>query len=250
MAYNQRKIYSLPDGYIQLEYITSSGAQYIDTEYVPNKNTCIDIVTMPLEDADVTSEDGVGFTPYGAAISYCKSSFECYSGTISSTIGRQFQVNYGNVYRDDTNFIGSFSVNQIVSISQDKNKVAITVGESQYTSTLTANDFEAPPYTMLLFASNRPNSSNTGSDPMISGDMRLYSCLIYDDGILKRNYVPCKNASGEVGLYDLVGGKFYGNANTVGTFSDGPKVTSPDPTIPYAILGFFTGNRVAAMRDM
>ena len=44
--------------------------------------------------------------------------------------------------------------------------------------------------------------------------MNLYSCQIYDNGTLVRDFVPCINGSGEVGLYDLVGKQFYGNAGT------------------------------------
>lgn len=43
---------------------------------------------------------------------------------------------------------------------------------------------------------------------------KLYSCQVYDDGTLIRDFQPCIDASGNVGLYDLVGKQFYGNAGT------------------------------------
>lgn len=49
---------------------------------------------------------------------------------------------------------------------------------------------------------------------------KLYSCQVYDDGTLIRDFQPCIDASGNVGLYDLVGRQFYGNAGT-GTFTAG-----------------------------
>lgn len=49
---------------------------------------------------------------------------------------------------------------------------------------------------------------------------KLFSLRIKKAGALIRDFVPCKNASGAVGLYDLVGRKFYGNAGT-GTFTAG-----------------------------
>lgn len=55
---------------------------------------------------------------------------------------------------------------------------------------------------------------------------KLYSCQIYDNGVLVRDYVPCKNPAGVVGLYDLVNSKFYGNAGT-GAFTAGPEVIWP-----------------------
>ena len=30
------------------------------------------------------------------------------------------------------------------------------------------------------------------------------------------DFVPCKNERGKAGLYDMVGGRFYGNARTSG----------------------------------
>jgi hypothetical protein len=55
--------------------------------------------------------------------------------------------------------------------------------------------------------------------------MRLYSCKIwkttaYEGAPLIRDFIPCKNASGEVGLWDDVNSVFYGNAGT-GTFIAG-----------------------------
>lgn len=55
--------------------------------------------------------------------------------------------------------------------------------------------------------------------------MRLYSCKIWKtvafEGVpLIRDFIPCKNASGEVGLWDDVNSVFYGNAGT-GTFIAG-----------------------------
>ena len=43
---------------------------------------------------------------------------------------------------------------------------------------------------------------------------KLYSCQIYDNGTLVRDYVPCMTADGEVGLYDVVTRMFFGNAGT------------------------------------
>ena len=56
---------------------------------------------------------------------------------------------------------------------------------------------------------------------------KLYSCQIYDNGTLIRDYVPAKNSGEVVGLYDLVNDTFYQNAGT-GVFAAGPEVIS-DP---------------------
>ena len=53
--------------------------------------------------------------------------------------------------------------------------------------------------------------------------MKLYSCQIYDNGTLVRDFIAAKLSDGTVGLYDTVNSQFYSNAGT-GTFIAGPEV--------------------------
>ena len=55
------------------------------------------------------------------------------------------------------------------------------------------------------------------------GACKLRSCKIYDNGTLVRDFIPCKNASGVVGLWDDVNSAFYQNAGS-GTFTAGPEI--------------------------
>lgn len=55
---------------------------------------------------------------------------------------------------------------------------------------------------MYLFACN-------GSSITYVGSSRIYSCQIYDNDTIIRDYVPAKNSSGISGLYDLVNNVFY-----------------------------------------
>jgi hypothetical protein len=49
------------------------------------------------------------------------------------------------------------------------------------------------------------NSSSGGVGPIQNvGGMRLYSFKMYDNGKIVRDFVPCKNSSGTVGLFDMV----------------------------------------------
>jgi hypothetical protein len=52
--------------------------------------------------------------------------------------------------------------------------------------------------------------------------IRLYSCKIYDNGTLVRDYIPCKLQDGSIGLYDKLNNKFYANKGT-GEFIAGPQ---------------------------
>lgn len=186
----------LPSGYRRLDYIESTGTQYIDTGFIPNQDTRINLTTSPTSVAE--ANDGVGFIPYGAGESYNNSAFECY------TSASKYEFNFGSY----NTFIGSPAVGQKLQISHNKNQITLTADNTQLTATLTANTFTAP-RNMILFGINRATP--------LKGLLKLYSCQIYDNGTLIRDYVPCKNPSGEIGLYDLVNQQFYNNAGT-GTF--------------------------------
>ena len=191
---------SLPSGYRQLEYIQSTGTQYIDTGFIPNQDTRIDLTASPTSVAEAS--DGVGFIPYGAGEAHDSLAFECY------TSDSRYEFNYGSY----NTFMGSPAVGQKLQISQNKNQITLIIDDNTpLTATLTANTFTAP-RNMILFGINRATP--------LKGLLKLYSCQIYDNGTLIRDYVPCKNPSGELGLYDLVNQQFYSNAGT-GTFIAG-----------------------------
>ena len=71
-------------------------------------------------------------------------------------------------------------------------------------------------YPLYIFALDEPN----GTPPCAPLDytylaMRLYSFRILEGYDLKRDFVPCvEQETGMAGLYDLVEGKFYGNAGS------------------------------------
>lgn len=185
---------ALPSGYTKLAYIQSSGTQYVNTLFTPNQNTRVDMRCMPLSVNDASSNDG--FIPYGAGESYNSRAFESY------TANGKYEFNYGS----SNVFIGAPAIGQLLTIVHDKSQVSLTVNEeTPILQPLSANTFTAP-RAMTLFGIARAN--------VLCGKMRLYTCQIYDNGTLIRDYIPCINASGAVGLYDLVGRQFYGNAGS------------------------------------
>ena len=156
---------------------------------------------------------GTGFIPYGAAYTYNSQAFELY------TTSGQFEINYDG----QVDFIGTVQMDQKIHVNHEKNIVSIILQDGTSVNTaFTYQNFTAP-YTLTLFAINRGSA--------VCGLLRLYSCKIYDNGTLVRDFVPCKNPSGEVGLYDTVTERFYGNAGT-GSFVAGPEIDSPSPNPP------------------
>ena len=59
---------------------------------------------------------------------------------------------------------------------------------------------------------------NTGGEAASLGIARIYSLRIYEGADLVYDFIPCISDNGEYGLYDEVGGAFYGNAGS-GEFS-------------------------------
>jgi hypothetical protein len=184
----------LPVGYTMLEYIESSGGQYINTGFKPDKNT-----RVVMDAQSVVA----GAIYYG-----CRASS-------SSTDSKAFVVlglSAGGVRSD---YFGSTkSLTGVVAtkrITLDQNKNVFTAGGSAATHTATTN---ASSLDLYLCAINQAGSATT-----ISGKgIKTYSCQIYDNGTPVRDFVPCINPSGAYGLYDMVNAQFYANAGS-GSFT-------------------------------
>ena len=190
---------TLPSEYTQVEYIQSSGTQYIDTGFKPNQDTRV------VMDFELLAVVGQYADPiFGVRTSASSKAYYLWvSGYAVTTEQYQSGYNNGSTYPQVTR-VGRHKV--------DKNKNATTVDGVSVSSTYTSFTTD---WNMLLF-----NSYNNGSIYGSTTKMKLYSCQIYDNDTLIRDFVPCKNSSGTVGLYDLVNSKFYTNAGT-GTFTAG-----------------------------
>ena len=191
----------LPAGYTELSYIKSTGTQYINTGFKPNQNTRIAMKLSTLETGSHTVFGAdLSWTDNGFALGVGFTHYGKETGTISG-------LNNGSPHEVD------FNKN---SISMDGSTV-LTMGASTFSIT----------YNLVLFANNRAGGIQEKTT------MVLYYCRIYDGDTLLRDYIPCINESGAVGLYDLVGRQFYGNTGT-GTFTAGDAVVY-GPSAPSSI---------------
>ena len=176
----------LPSGYTPLAYIESSGTQFIDTGIKAKNDTKV------IAECDIT---------YGTAWVMILGSYD--TGSYFS-----WWANAAKIYA----YYGS----QNKSGNGATGKQTMIANGSKWSASANSFVFSdasfTAPSTMYLF------SVHNGGSSYANASMKLYACQIYDDGTLVRDFVPCINASGEVGLYDLVGKQFYGNAGT-GTFT-------------------------------
>ena len=183
----------VPKGYTQVEYIESSGTQYIDTGFKPNQDTRV------VMDVQAIAAPGT-LVYFGVRQTQKVKSFLLFK--INDT---SLRSDYGNT-----------SASIAVTTYTDRVIIDADRGVTKYgdlSVTHTAETFQSD-YPLALLALRTRDKF----DSQMSA--KLYSCKIYDNGTLVRDFVPCKNASGTVGLYDVVNNVFYTNAGT-GTFTAG-----------------------------
>lgn len=196
---------TLPDNYTQLEYIQSNGTQYINTGFKPTGNTRVVVDFLAYN--QTTAQQGIFGSRSGVS-----NRFTLFTG--HSTTSLQVDYNTEKSLADQDVAISGLDLTKRVAISMS-NKLVI---DGTTVSSTAIKSFTST-YDMYLFANN-----NIGVVQLPSS-LNLYSCAIYNDNTLVRNFVPCKNPDGVVGLYDSVNSQFYQNAGT-GSFIAGPEIPS------------------------
>ena len=194
---------SLPGGYTEVEYIQSSGTQYVDTGLKPNQDfgVTIDFQMMTV------------------------SGWQCIFGAANSA---QNADEYG-VWHNGTNF-GFYYASTNVTVSAAATARHLFVC-SKNTITVDGAAADSPAYTS--FQTNYPlllGAINYAGSKMYGSQIKIYSAKIYQNGSLVRNFIPCKNASGVIGLWDDVNSAFHQNAGS-GVFTAGPEVRGTHKTL-------------------
>ena len=182
----------LPSGYKRLEYIQSSGKQYINTGFIP-KSTSKVVADFQVTEKQSTNNDIFGVVGQFSFRQYANSDF--------------FRTVCGSAADFETGV--SILSRHVVEKTMTETKIDGLYSVSTDASTV-SND-------IFLFA------YNAGSYVSNYGYLKLYSCKIYDNDVLTRDFIPCETDIGAVGLWDDVNNVFYGNAGT-GTFTAGPEI--------------------------
>lgn len=178
----------LPDGYVQLEWVGANGPQYINTGLKMKSGysvtaefrmTAVDSWACMFGAADTkTNENAFAFWHNGTAFAY-------YYGTGSSA---KFSE---SVVATDWHTI------ECVGNSATVDGNAVLCSDAVFSCA----------YELYLFA------VNYGGEVSYPSSMECKRFEVRDEnGVLIGDYVPCKNSSGVVGLYDMVGGEFCENA--------------------------------------
>ena len=185
----------LPDEYQQVEYIETTGTQYIDSG-VPLKSGLKIVVDWIYKDADSGNNyTGGHIGPPGNRwlIGSQRQSYYFFAvGSGNSSTG----FKYGN--RD---VIEAYWKNK-GSYIKVNGVTSKTVFDSYTLS-------DEPNYTFYMGAVNRDGNAT------LKPKLTIYNWKFYQDDVLIRDFVPCYRISdGEIGLYDLVNNGFYANNGT------------------------------------
>ena len=196
----------LPSGYTELEYIQSSGTQYIDTGFKPNQDTRV------VAKFDMIQTDTAWRKLWGSGSGSYNLDFALWNDGTT-----KLQSYYGTKTNNAVPITG-------MSLNVDANK---NIWEySGETITFDKDNFTCA-YSMYIFNVNKDDNPQ-----YLPGMMKLYLFKIYDNDVLVRDFIPCKNPSGVIGLYDSVNSVFYANAGT-GSFTAGPEVEQEDKGGPF-----------------
>lgn len=207
---SQKNYDFLPSAYQRVEYIESNGTQYINTGY--------DLTTSTSAELDIYFNPSVNNDK--RIISYERSGdyiFDIYYER--SSIGNSIRFRSGRPLVQQT--FSLTTPQRLVVKNENKNNTmyAYVNGTQIGSSTIYGQNLLASNSKLFIFA------RNDGYTPATAfGSFKLYSCKIYNNGNLMRNFIPCyRKADNEIGLYDGVSKVFYTNAGT-GTFTKGQDV--------------------------
>ena len=199
---------ALPDGYIELEYIEGTGAQYVNTGYCPSPTT------RTLLDFQLTAvkgqyrlfgveKDGSGHLVYSMYVNGQNATSGSFAYARKDTSGNW------------TGLIDADALRHTFDFNHDNGAGgrAVTIsGTSVDNRTLSEGTpaTATAKYPLFLGAPNKGGSTN----PDQIAKYRLYSCRLFEDEELVRDFIPAyRTSDSAAGLYDLVNGVFYPSAS-------------------------------------
>lgn len=177
----------LPKEYQQVEYIESTGTQYIDTGIILRNNNW-------------RIETDIKYTEYTDSRQLI--------GSVTS--GYYFGINTDGYYE-----LGGTSLSNVLANLDDYDKVIYSNNSNTNVKTLNVNDTD-----VITRTNGSPSANNnyifaTGGNAKNYCKMRLKSYKLTIGNTLMLNLVPCyRKSDNEVGLYDLVNDEFYTNQGT------------------------------------
>ena len=197
-------------GYTQLEYIESTGTQWIDTGIKWRYGYSLEIAFTPIRTgpnaAIFGASNGDAYNNGEVALFFQRDGYDVIwptTGSMTST------YQHFGTFALNTKYVARYN-NSGITIGQT------SLGFSVYSGYVCERN-------LFLFATNRGEANKFFSQ------VKIHSTRIWNNnGELVRNFVPVKrNSDSAIGMYDTVTKAFFANAGT-GTFTAGPTVANTD----------------------
>ena len=187
LAYSNSILTGAELPYTELEYIESTGTQYIDTDIKSKITTKIEMMFQ------CTS-----YTDYSCLVG------SVIAGNVNSRFyinqsNNKFNIAYGDPVIDTINVDNS--IHTVVF-----NSISCLIDNNSYN--VSSHIYNNNNLNIFLFAQN--NSGSVSS----KGNFKIFYCKIWDNDILVRDYIPVKDMPGITCLYDKVTKQFYYNKGT------------------------------------
>jgi hypothetical protein len=206
--------------YVPIEYLESTGTQYIDTGVVGNLNTEYEI-TVKSNRLPETSTDHSLYAIFGSRTS-------AYQNTIMSVY---------HITNEEYGIINDFGNYQITRQSPIRNSAEMlhkyTLKNSKSERTITDNNTGWTDTVTTTYSGSLTTPTNLyiGYAGSLSGLLNvanlygnIYRCKIWDNGTLVRDFIPVLDYNDVPCMYDKVSNQYFYNAGT-GDFIAGPVIS-------------------------
>lgn len=211
------------DTYYELNYLQSSGTQYIDSGFCDDNGVLYDFkVEFPSLTSNTSIVFGTTSSSYRQYLGFTTSSTILGLGTGSVSPSHSYQSNVPYVCS------GSFKKGQISVVVNNESVYSATTSPSYSNS-----------HTLYIFGTYNHNNNTVTN----KSTEKLYYLNLYDtNGVLERGLIPAERKSdGVLGYFDTVYGVFYTNIGS-GTFISGGRIqyvitTAVSPTGSGSVSG-------------
>lgn len=183
----------------ELEYLESTGTQYIDTGFIPNTDTKSELYIGGLSDNTFPTTSGGWFI--GSRTNYMVNGF----GTYYNVGEQKLYGAFGNQQTSVSVPKSAFYVKDHLFVIDKSGLYLNNLKRISFNSTFTGK------YPLFLFTINL-----AGGTANIMR-FKMYYCKIWDKDILVRDLIPVLDWDNKPCLYDKINDKFYYNVG-VGEF--------------------------------
>lgn len=191
-----------------VEYLESTGTQWIDTMYVPQSTTSIDILVKIISAPNA-------FSPlaYCGDLYYSRNTF----GAAFNKNATRLNLYYGTKYNV---YCGVVNVGDEVQFMMNiNNATLINITTSNTYNVSIGGTYQIGSRTLYLL-----NGNTNTADLKKPSSMQIKSAVLKENNTLVRDFIPVR--VGQVGyMYDRVSRQLFGNAGT-GAFIVGPDVNN------------------------